>query len=170
MLRNNVRIAWRTLSKSKYYSILNIAGLTFGLTCFMLIGLFIFDELTFDQQHSKGQNIYRLVENITKPNENILEAAGGYQIAEQAPKKIRGVVSAARMQRMGRANLVNPANPVNFQEDVTAADARFLQIFDFPLLAGNRNALSEPNTIVINEELAQRLFGTTDVLGQTGTV
>ena len=69
---------------------------------------------------------------------------------------------------MGRANLINPEIPVNFQETVTVADEHFLQIFDFPLLAGdNKTALQEPNSIIINGDLAMRLFNKTQVIGKT---
>lgn len=168
MFTNYLRYAWRTIRNNKFYSTLNIVGLAFGLTCFFLIGLFLIDELTFDRQHRNVERIYRLVQHVTKPSESFVEAAGGYQIAEQSKVKIRGVVSATRMQRIGRANLMNPANPVNFQEDVTVVDKYFLDIFDFPLIAGNRDkALEQPNSILINETLAKRLFGSTDVLGKS---
>ena len=62
MFKNYFKTALRTLFRNKLYSTLNIAGLTFGLTCFFLIGLYLFDELTFDQQHTKADRIYRVVE------------------------------------------------------------------------------------------------------------
>ena len=69
---------------------------------------------------------------------------------------------------MGRANLVDPQNPVNFQETITVTDDKFLEIFDFPLLAGDKTtALREPNSIIMNEDLAMRLFNTTDVMGKS---
>ncbi|HEX8332206.1 MAG TPA: FtsX-like permease family protein, partial [Segetibacter sp.] len=68
----------------------------------------------------------------------------------------------------GRANLVNPENPVNFQETITVANQGLLEIFDFPFIAGDaRSALKEPNSIIINEDLSKRLFGRTDVVGKT---
>ena len=63
MLGNYAKIALRTLSRSKLYAALNVAGLTFGLTCFLLIGLYLFDELTFDGQHAKADRIYRVIEH-----------------------------------------------------------------------------------------------------------
>ena len=167
MLQNYFKTAWRTLTRNKLYSILNIAGLTFGLTCFLLIGLYLFDELTFDQQHTKANRIYRVVEHRNVNGESTNIAAAGYKLAEQSKKVITGVENTTRVQRTGRANLINPDNPVYFQETVTLADEQFLQIFDFPLLAGDRKtALQEPNSIVINEDLAKRLFNSTDVLGK----
>jgi putative ABC transport system permease protein len=169
MFRNYLKITWRNLFKNKLYSLLNIAGLTFGLICFFLIGLFVFDELTFDQQHSKADRIYRLIENKSVKGEQTVIAAGGYKLAEESKKVIAGVENTTRIRRTGRANLINPEKPdINFQEDVTIVDANFLKVFDFPLLEGDKEtALTEPNSIVITEELALNRFKTTEVLGKT---
>ncbi|MBC7946527.1 MAG: ABC transporter permease [Chitinophagaceae bacterium] len=167
MFRNYLKIALRTLGRNKLYTVLNVAGLTFGITCFLLIGLYIFDELTFDQQHKKVDRIYRVVEHRNVKGEATIVAAAGYKLAEESKKKIPEVENTTRIQRAGRANLVNPESPVPFQETVTSADHNFLTIFDFPLIIGDKNtALKEPNSIVINEDLAMRLFNKTDVMGK----
>ena len=168
MIKNYFKIAWRTLIQNKLYTLLNVAGLTFGISCFLLIGLYLFDELTFDQQHSKADRIYRVIEHKNVNGEATTIAAAGYKLAEESKKTIAEVENTTRIQRTGRANLVNPENPVNFQETVTVADEHFLKIFDFPLLSGDKKtALKEPNSIIINEDLAKRLFNKTDVLGKT---
>jgi putative ABC transport system permease protein len=168
MIKNYFKIAWRTLFQNKLYTLLNVAGLSFGITCFLLIGLYLFDELTFDQQHSKADRIYRIIEHKNVKGEQSTVAAAGYKLAEESKKAIAEVENTTRIQRTGRANLVNPENPVNFQETVTVADEHFLEIFDFPLLSGDeKTALKEPNSIIINEDLAMRLFNKTDVLGKT---
>jgi putative ABC transport system permease protein len=135
----------------------------------LLIGLYVFDELTYDQQHSKGDRIYRVIENKTVNGESTTIAGAGYKLAEESKKSIPAVENTTRMQRMGRANILNPENPANFfQETVTVADNQFFKIFDFPLVAGNKEvALQAPNSIVITQDLALKLFGNTDVLGKT---
>ncbi|MGN6402369.1 MAG: ABC transporter permease [Flavisolibacter sp.] len=169
MLKNYLKTAFRTFIRNKLYTTVNIAGLTFGLSCFLLIGLYIFDELTYDQQHSKGDRIYRVIEHKTVNGASTTIAGAGYKLAEESKKSIPAVENTTRMQRMGRANILNPENPANFfQETVTVADNQFLQIFDFPLAAGNKEtALLAPNSIVITEDLAKKLFNNTDVLGKT---
>lgn len=168
MFKNYFKTAFRTLFKNKLYTTLNVAGLTFGISCFLLIGLFVFDELTFDEQHSRASRIYRVIEHRTVNGEATTIAAAGYKLAEESKKSIPEVENTTRVQRTGRANLVNPDNPVPFQETVTVADENFLKIFDFPLIYGDRNtALTEPNSIIINEDLANRLFGKIDVMGKT---
>lgn len=167
MIRNYFKITLRTLSRNKLYTALNVAGLTFGLTCFLLIGLYVFDERTFDQYHAHAERIYRVIEHKNIKGEQTVTAAASYKLAEESKRVIAGVENTTRISRAGRANLVNPENPVNFQETVTVADENFLRIFDFPLLSGDRNtALKEPNSIVISEGLAMRLFGNTQVLGK----
>jgi len=169
MIKNYFKTAFRTLIKNKLYTILNVAGLTFGLSCFLLIGLYLFDELTFDSQHGKADRIYRVIEHKTVNGESTWIAAASYKLAEESRKKIPGVENTTRVQRTGRANIANPENPANFfQETVTIADENFLEIFDFPLIAGDKKtALSEPNSIIITRDLAMRLFNKTDVLGKT---
>jgi putative ABC transport system permease protein len=143
-------------------------GLTFGIVCFLLIGLYVYDELTFDMQHVHADRIYRVISHESNPNNGMTTvAACSYLLAEESVRSIPEVESTTRMMRQGRANLVDPTNPVHVQETITVTDERFLQIFDFPLLEGDRRtALKEPNSIVISEELAMRIFNSTDVMGK----
>lgn len=170
MFKNYFKTAIRTLFKNKLYTTLNVAGLAFGLSCFILIGLYVFDELTFDQQHSKVDRIYRVVEHKNVNGEVTTIAGIGYRLAEESKKVVPGMENTTRIQRIGRANILSTDNRTNFfQETVTVADQAFLEIFDFPLLSGDRKtALTEPNTILINEDLAMRLFGKKEgLLGKT---
>lgn len=167
MIKNYLITGWRNLWKSKLYSSLNITGLTFGIVCFLLIGLYVFDELTFDSQHSNAERIYRVVGHTDLRGEVTVIAAAGFKLAEESKVSIPEVENAARIMRPGRANLVDPVNPVNFQETVTIADQQLLEVFDFPFIAGDRHtALKEPQSIIINEDLAMRIFNSTDVLGK----
>src|SRR3954465_7281636 len=99
MIKNYLKVALRTLGRNKLYTVLNLAGLTFGLTCFLLIGLYIFDELTFDTQHSKSDRIYRVIEYKNVNGEPTAIAAAGYQLAEESKKTIPAVENTARVQR-----------------------------------------------------------------------
>ena len=158
MIKNYFKIAWRSLWKNKLYTTLNVAGLTFGISCFLLIGLYLFDELTFDEQHSRADRIYRVIEHKTVNGEATTIAAAGFKLAEESKKVIAEIENTTHLQRTGRANILATENPTNFfQETVTVADENFLQIFDFPLISGDKKtALQQPNTIIINEDLAKR--------------
>jgi putative ABC transport system permease protein len=167
MIRSYFKTGWRNIWRSKLHSGLNIIGLTFGIMCFILIGLYVFDELTFDQQHTNGERIYRVIEHKNIRGEATTIAAAGFKLAEESANSIPEVENTTRVQRPGRANLIDPENPVPFQETVTIADEHFLEIFDFPLISGDkRTALKDPASIIINEDLAMRIFGRTDVMGR----
>ena len=168
MFKNYFKTAFRSLFRNKLYSLLNIVGLTFGITCFLLIGLYLFDEITFDQQHSKAKSIYRVIQHRKTPAEELTIAASSYNLSEESKKTIADIAGAARITRTGRANLTNPENQKTFQETVVWANEDLMGMFDFETVEGtSKTALNEPNSIVIVEELAQRLFGTTHVVGKT---
>ena len=169
MIKNYFKIAWRSLWKNKLYTTLNVAGLTFGISCFLLIGLYLFDELTFDEQHSKADRIYRVIENKTVNGEATTIAAAGYKLAEESKRSIAEVENTTCIQRTGRANLLTlKIQPIFSRKQLLLRMNKFLEIFDFPLIAGDKKtALQEPNSIIINEDLARRLFNKTDVLGKT---
>jgi len=167
MIRNYLRTAFRSLIKNRTYSLINILGLTFGLACFIIIGLYLFDELTFDQQHSDTDRIYRVIGHRKTSEEKITIAAASFMLAEQSPRTITEIENTARMTRLGRANLQNPENKNTFQETVTVANNGFMEIFDFEAIDGNpKTALKEPNSIVLVEDLAKRLFNSTNVVGK----
>jgi putative ABC transport system permease protein len=168
MIGSYFKMGWRSLLKNKLYSTLNVTGLTFGILCFLLIGIYVHDELTFDNQHLYADRIYRVITHESNPNNGMTTvAAAGYMLAEESTKAIPEVEMTTRMQRTGRANLIDPENPVYVHEPVTIADEHFLQLFDFSFIEGDRKtALKEPNSIVITEELARRIFHRVDVLNR----
>ncbi len=168
MITSYFKVGWRSLLKSKLYAALNVVGLTFGIVCFLLIGLYVYGELTFNSQHVQGDRIYRVITHESNAdNGTTTVAAAGHRLARESTIVIPEVEMTTVMQRLGRANLVDITNPVNVQETITSADEYFLQLFDFPLLEGDRRtALKEPNSMVITEDLANRIFGTVDVMGR----
>ncbi|HMI77403.1 MAG TPA: ABC transporter permease, partial [Ferruginibacter sp.] len=99
MIRNYLRTAFRSLIKNRTYSLINILGLTFGLACFIIIGLYLFDELTFDQQHSDTDRIYRVIGHRKTSEEKITIAAASFMLAEQSPRTITEIENTARMTR-----------------------------------------------------------------------
>ena len=167
MIRNYFKIAIRSLIKNRTYSLINILGLTFGLTCFMLIGLYLFDELTFDSQHKNANRIYRVIEHKKNNNEDLTIAAASFMLAEQSRKTIPEIENTARFTRTGRANLENFENKNTFYQTVSVANNGFMELFEFEAIGGNpKAALKQPNEIVIVEDLAKQLFNKTDVVGK----
>jgi putative ABC transport system permease protein len=168
MIQNYLLVALRNLRRNKLYAALNIAGLSFGLTGFLLLGLYIFDELTFDQQHAQAERIYRVIEHRKTKTEDLTIAGTSYRLASDAKQNIGEIEHTARLARFGRANLTNPNRPgYRVHEVLTIADNGLMEIFDFEAVQGDpRTALKEPNAIVVTEEIAQRYFGSTQVLGK----
>lgn len=168
MQLENIRIAIRSLIRNKLYSLINMLGLTLGLTVVILIGLFLLDELTFDAFHEKGDRIVRVVEhkgiNTDRPQDF---ASGPLKLALEAEEQFPEVESASFLNGYGRMLLVNSEKQNSFYEEMLIADEDFLQIFNFALIKGNpETALQEPKTIVLSEELAQNLFGDEDPIGK----
>lgn len=169
MFRNYLKIALRNLWKNKTYSFINIFGLTLGLSCFLLIALYVFDEMTYDRFHRNANRIYRVVET-KKPTEGRESNVGAvaYQVAEQAPKTIPEVKNAATFAVFGRTNVSDPASINVFHERITLANPAFLELFDFKLIEGDRKtALTAPRSVVLTEDMARRIFGATSVTGRS---
>jgi putative ABC transport system permease protein len=168
MFKNYLKIAWRNLMKNKIFSFINIFGLTIGLTSFLLIALYVFDEFTFDGFHKNADNIYRVVEH--KINEEGTEAkiAGtAYQVSEKGKIDLPEIDDAARLLTISRTNVSTLENANVFYENYTIGSPGLLTVFDFKLLQGDRHtALNAPHSVIITEETAKKLFSSTDVLGK----
>ena len=158
MIRNYIKIAFRNLQKNKTYSFINIIGLTIGIASFLLIALYIFDELTADRFHKQAENIYRVVEQKTSAEGKESKVASvAYNVSAQAKTVLPELVNATRFGMVGRTNISNEENNNIFYESFYVADAPFLQIFDFKILHGDRStALKEPNSIVLTKETAHK--------------
>ncbi len=156
------------MMKNKGFSIINILGLTIGLTSFLLIALYITDELTFDRFHKQAKHIYRVVEAQTTLEGKETKSGGiGYQIGGKIKTDFPGVKDVARIAALGRANVSDVNSSNVFYEDFWVANPGFLTAFDFELIQGDRNsALTAPHSVILTEETAMRLFGTADVLGK----
>ncbi len=169
MLRNYLKIALRNLWRNKVYSFINIFGLTAGLVCFLLIALYVFDELTYDAFHTKAGRIYRVIDERTSPEgkESKISAVG-YKIADRAPVDVPEVKLAARFTSFGRTNVADPVSTNALHELFVTANPDFLNVFDFTLLEGNRStALTAPRSVILTEETAKRIYGVSSVVGRT---
>ncbi|CCG98186.1 protein of unknown function DUF214 [Fibrella aestuarina BUZ 2] len=167
MLRNYLTIALRTLAHNKAYSVINVVGLSIGLAAAMLIILYTKDEVSYDRFHANVPNIYRIIGRETSPDgkDDRQNSNSGYF---QGPKFSAGtpeIQSFTRLQTNHRD--MKQGNEVVSQE-VFAADSTFFSIFSFPLLSGDpHTALAQPKSVVLSAKMAEKLFGTTDALGQT---
>ncbi|MEP7142389.1 MAG: ABC transporter permease [Ferruginibacter sp.] len=168
MVKNHFKTAWRNMVKNKIFSFINVIGLTIGLTSFLLIALYIFDELTFDGFHKNAKNIYRVIDHkISAGGKESKTAGAGYQVSEKSKTDFPEIKDAVRLVTFGRSNVSAVENTNVFYEDFTIANPGFLTTFDFKLLQGNPNtALTAPHSVIVTEETAQKLFSTTNVMGK----
>lgn len=170
MIKNYLLIAIRSFKKNRAYSLLNVFGLTIGITCAMIIFLFVYDELTYDHNHAKRDVIYRLNNGYHLPNNGGFEvyAAGGPIVGEMLVKDYPEIKQAVRFRKIENKVIQRPGDDARTYETVMAADSNVFKVFTFPLLAGNpETALVEPLTMVITESMAKKYFNRTDVLGET---
>lgn len=168
MIANYFKIAYRNFSRNKLYTSLNIAGLTFGLTCFLVIALYVVDELTYDRHFTHSARTYRVIEQRTAENKKSLIPAVSYLLGAEAKKTIPDIGQVTRFFGGGRNNISNPDNQATFYETVWAVDPNFIEVFDHALVDGDRSsALKDPNTVVLTENLAIKLFQSSQVVGKT---
>ncbi|GAB5522549.1 MAG: ABC transporter permease [Roseivirga sp.] len=170
MVKSYLRIAIRSLLKNKVYAFLNIFGLTVGITCSLLIFLYVQDELTYDQHHTKADNIVRASCEYFLPNDGGSEkwAQISGVVAEYMVKDYPEILSSVRFQKSTSQVIEKPGGTQRFYQNITWADSNVFQLFDFPLVDGNpETALLQPYTVVISEQAAIKYFGRTNVVGES---
>jgi len=167
MFRNFLIIAWRNLMRNKVYSFINIAGLSLGLGCAMLIILYTKDESSFDQFHEKRDKIFRIV-NIHYDDNGKKEGSGGNTGSFHGPAFERQIPEITQVVRyQGDIKDVKKGTEV-IREEVINVDSNFFEVFSFPLIKGNpKTALQDPFGMVISEDFAKKYFGMLDVVGKS---
>ena len=167
MLRNYLVVAWRNLRKSKGFSAINIFGLALGMTgCLLLLAL-VRNQDRRDEHHAHAERIYRVTSNTPAYGEDWFATSPG-PLGPALKRSAPGVDEAVRL-RQGAFNIIRQNEP--FSLDGLYAEASFFDLFDFPLAAGHpETALEEPYSVVLSREMAQKVFGRADPLGQTLTV
>ena len=178
MLRNNLVIAWRNLMRHRLHTVINLAGLGLGMAFCLLAWRFASQEWSFDRFHSKADRIYRVYfeylsqEKGVQRRADVIEFAFAPELEALAPHVERTVRLNAgdgneRKRRVVRMTFEGSSS----EEEFLAVDPAFFEVFDFPLLLGDAStALAERNSVVLSYEMAQRLFGDADPLGQNLTM
>jgi putative ABC transport system permease protein len=169
MFGSYVKVALRNLARHKVYSLLNIAGLAHGLACCLLIVAFILFECSFDQFHTNGKQIYRMLVSMAQ-NDNRISAAFPAGIDRKIYTEIGEVQSVVRVAH-GYDPLIKYQDKLIQSSNFLFVDSTFLTAFSFPLLRGDSaTALRDPSSLIITETAAKRLFGDSDPIGQTVTL
>ena len=163
MFSNYLKIAWRNLLKNKTFSLINIIGLASGLACFILIALYIIDELSFDKYHDKADRIYRINSDIRFGGTDLNMAVSADPMGATLKKDYPQVEQFTRIYASEGSKLFKKENVFITEERAVYADSTLFDVFTFPALAGDsKTALNEPNTVVVTESTAKKYFGSVE--------
>ncbi len=167
MIKNYFKIAWRNLLKNKAFSSINIFGLATGLSCFVLIMMYVVDELSYDQFNDKAGRIYRINSEINFGGNEMKLAVTSDPMGATLKKDYPQVEQYVRFFRNG-SKTIKKGDQYIIEQRVANADSTLFDVFSLPAVAGDtKTALNEPNTVVITETIAKKYFGSTDAVGKT---
>ncbi len=170
MFRNYLKIAFRNVKRHKVYSFINIAGLTIGMTCVVLLLLWIQDELSFDKFHEKIDDIYIVSAHIKKEKEE-LQVPSVPGVGPLLEELFPELEESARFLAGYRTFILRYKERTFSEQRVFPADPEVLEMFTFPLIEGDpKTALKDPYSLVLSERIAKKYFGTENPIGQVITV
>lgn len=169
MFKNSFKITWRSLWRQKTYSIINIGGLAVGLTCFLLIFLYVQHELSYDKFYPNANQIHRVYQ---KQEGNFYLGTDNYATTPVAlaPTLIEDFPEVKHATRMNTQESLLSIDDNHYYEKGIRADVSFFDVFEHPLLQGDRQtALKEKHSIILSETLAKKIFGEINPMGKTLT-
>lgn len=175
MFNNYLKVAWRNLMKNKVFSFINIIGLSIGLVCCMLISLYLYNELSYDKYHKNIDRLYQVGTVFSRENDSSRTPNTPAPMAAALKQEFPEIENTARLMGLFQDDKTllqykpsnNTAEKSFYENKGYMADASFFQLFDYNFTEGNApTALVEPNTIVINEEIAKKLFGNQPALNK----
>jgi len=167
MFFNNLKIAYRHLVKNRVFSLINIFGLTIGFLCFIIIALYLHDELNFDRMHKDASSMYRVIRH-QQTEEGVIKdiASVPGRIGPASLDQFPEVEAVMRVSHFGSLTMGNEPLSRGYEE-LNVVDSTFFDFFDFKLLQGNpKTALTHPNGIVISQKVAMKYFNSEDALGK----
>ncbi len=169
MIRNYLKIAWRSLLKSKLFTALNLLGLALGLTVSLLLMLYVKDELSFDKYHSKAKDIYRVGVTATFDGKSEKWANAPNVVGPTMKNEVPEVVQQTRLllNDFGQTAFVNSGERKFAEKKLYWVDGTIFDVFDIKLLQGNpKVALQDPNKVVLSQSTAKKYFGEENPIGK----
>jgi len=170
MLKNFIIYISRNIKKNKGYMLINVGGLAIGLASFLLIALYVINELSYDRFHVNYRNIYRVKVVGRMAGGELNQAITAAPMAQAMLNDYPEIVNITRITQMGAWLIGNGDKKFN-EDGMLFADSTFFDVFDFKMLRGDPGtALARPKSMVLTEEYAKKYFGNQDPLGQKLTV
>ena len=167
MIRNYFKIAWRSLLKNRFYSLINGAGLTIGLGVGILILLWVQDELSFDRFHRQAGNIYKLENRVGTGSSQQIWTSTAAPIGILGKKELPEITDAVRLSRNDQYILFTYKDKVFNENNSCFTDPNLFSVFDFKLVKGDsRKPFPDENSIILTETTAKKYFGNEDPMGK----
>ncbi len=177
MIRNYFLLAWRNLKKNKVFSLINILGLSVGLTCCLLIGFYLHYEFNYDTHHRNGDRVYQLGTVFVRVGGADAESSNANSpapMAKMMQEVFPEIEKSARVMRLfaDDKTLLQYKRPDGeqlsfYEQKGFLVDSSFFDLFTYSFVEGNpANALVEPLTIVLREDIARKLFGSESAINQ----
>ena len=171
MLQNYFKLAVRNILKHKFFSAINILGMSIGIAACLLILLYVVDELSFDRFHANADRIYQVGLQAKIGDQDVTTANTCPPMAETLVEEVPGVEAATRISNFWGTPSLKYGDKAFTEEKVFHADSNFFEFFGYKLLEGDiETALKEPNTVVLTRSIATKYFGNESPLGKLITV
>ncbi|EHQ26291.1 ABC transporter permease [Mucilaginibacter paludis] len=169
MIRNYIKTAYRSLKKNKGFTALNVLGLALGLTAFLLIVLYVVDELSYDRYNTNADRIYRVNEDLKLGNNTVQYAVCMPPLAQTLKADFPDIENVVRLKKADSFRIKKNGQTI-LEDNVIYADPSIFDVFTLPIISGNAHtALKEPNSIVLTESSAKKYFNGINAVGQTLT-
>jgi putative ABC transport system permease protein len=167
MFKNLMRIALRNFRKDKWFSVLNVLGLTIGITFSLFLSFYIVDELGYDKHHEKHERIYRINAHLEEPSRAFDVATTQQVLGPTIKKDFPEVEEMTRLFSRERTLFKQGENNY-YETKLYYADSTIFNVFSFNFAEGSaKNALNKPNTVVLTKSTAKKYFGNTPAVGKT---
>ncbi len=169
MIRNYFKIAWRNLKKQPFFTFLNIFGLTIGMAGSLLIALYIYDELNYDNMFPDADRIHRINVDIKFGGDIANFAEVSSPVAEVLESDVPQIELITRFRNSGNMLIKKHETDINVKEmRVSYVDSSFFKMFGIDVLFGDStSALNEPNTLVLTKTAAEKHFKIEEAVGQS---
>ncbi|MCC6287436.1 MAG: ABC transporter permease [Chitinophagaceae bacterium] len=164
MIKNYFKVAWRNLVKNKVYSFINIIGLAAGMAVAMIIGLWIYDEVTTNKHFKNYDTVYQVMMSQTFDGKRGSQIVLPYPVGEELKAKYPDLKAVAMRDWGGKHSLIYGEKKISKMGYFLGEEG--VDMFSLQILSGDKNPLHEPYSIVLTEETAKILFGAEDPIGK----
>ena len=184
MLTKYLKLALRNLKRNKVYSFINIFGLALGITCCLLLSLYIWDEMSYDKHHKRASDLYRIITNFQSGSVVDRVGSASPPVAMAIKDEVPEVEAAVRIlnppgvkeyfttgEKEKTQSLMRYNDNLFYESEGFLADSTLFDVFTYELKEGYpRKALVQPNSVVLSEKLAHKLFGEEPALDRMITI